>query len=297
MALDITKPDDDGLLINAPSYIRANWEALALGTDPALLITNAKCASNLALPDSKLAQITTAAKVSGTALILLPNIPAGAGIIPVANIDTGVSANKILKLDSSAKIPAVDGSLLINLNATQLITGTVPPARLGSGSGGATKFLREDSTFQEISGSLSNVVFMWFGSDSGTTDISGWVSGTNLTPNMGVYTPTYNFFGALYNTYRTRLFGKFKKVAGVNTISIYARIWATNAAQNALLKVDIGGANNTVNRSSATPDWATPSNIDVSGLTNGTVYDITIQLQESTNASAAYLSAVMLIAS
>lgn len=36
--------------------------------------------------------------------------------------------------------------------ASDLASGTVAPARLGSGSGGATKFLREDSTWQTVSG-------------------------------------------------------------------------------------------------------------------------------------------------
>lgn len=35
--------------------------------------------------------------------------------------------------------------------ATDIVSGTVAPARLGSGSGGSTKFLREDSTWQSIS--------------------------------------------------------------------------------------------------------------------------------------------------
>jgi hypothetical protein len=37
-------------------------------------------------------------------------------------------------------------------DASLLTSGTVAPARLGSGSGSNTKFLREDSTFQEIPG-------------------------------------------------------------------------------------------------------------------------------------------------
>lgn len=35
--------------------------------------------------------------------------------LPVANVDTGTTANKILKLDANAKIPAVDGSLLTGI--------------------------------------------------------------------------------------------------------------------------------------------------------------------------------------
>lgn len=44
------------------------------------------------------------------------------------------------------------GSGLTALNASQLASGTVAPARLGSGSSITTKFLRGDSTWQTISG-------------------------------------------------------------------------------------------------------------------------------------------------
>jgi len=78
------------------------------------------------------------ADIDGSKLIGLANIPSGSGLIPVANIDTGTTASKIVKLDSNAKIPAVDGSLLTNIlkykilgfsrdislaNGTQAVTG------------------------------------------------------------------------------------------------------------------------------------------------------------------------------
>lgn len=49
-------------------------------------ITNANLSSSIAITDSKLNQITTASKVSGTALTGLASIPSGAGIIPAANL-------------------------------------------------------------------------------------------------------------------------------------------------------------------------------------------------------------------
>lgn len=49
-------------------------------------ITDANIASNAAISDSKLSQITTASKVSGAAVTLLTSLPAGAGIIPSANL-------------------------------------------------------------------------------------------------------------------------------------------------------------------------------------------------------------------
>ena len=55
------------------------------------------------------------------------------------NVDVGTSASKIVQLDGNAKLPAVDGSALTNLNASNLNSGTVPnarfPATLPSASG------------------------------------------------------------------------------------------------------------------------------------------------------------------
>lgn len=51
-------------------------------------IVNADISNSAAIVDSKLEQITTASKVSGTSLTGLASIPAGAGVIPSANIPT-----------------------------------------------------------------------------------------------------------------------------------------------------------------------------------------------------------------
>jgi hypothetical protein len=79
------------------------------------------------IPNASLVAITTASKVSGAALYLLANIPAGAGLIPVANIDTGTTASKILILNASAQIPAVDGSLLTNIIPLKIENRTSDP--------------------------------------------------------------------------------------------------------------------------------------------------------------------------
>lgn len=49
-------------------------------------IVNADISASAAIVDTKLATIATAGKVSGAALTLLANIPAGAGTIPAANL-------------------------------------------------------------------------------------------------------------------------------------------------------------------------------------------------------------------
>jgi hypothetical protein len=49
-------------------------------------IENVNISNTAAISDSKLDQITTASKVSGAALTSLGSIPAGAGVIPLANL-------------------------------------------------------------------------------------------------------------------------------------------------------------------------------------------------------------------
>jgi len=146
-AWDASKPTDNQKLKDTPALIRANWDAIALGTDSDLQITNAKVSASAAIVDTKLAQITTALKVSGTALTGFANIPSGAGVIPIANLPYGTAANQLVKLDANARIPALDGSLLSNVIATNLIissqaqgdlvffNGTIW-TRLGAGTAG-----------------------------------------------------------------------------------------------------------------------------------------------------------------
>ena len=52
-------------------------------------VQNVNIASNAAIADSKLAGITTAGKVNGSAITGLANTPAGAGVLPGANLGSG----------------------------------------------------------------------------------------------------------------------------------------------------------------------------------------------------------------
>jgi hypothetical protein len=77
---------------------------------------------------------------------------------------TALDATKL-----SGNLPAVSGSNLTALNASNLGSGTVPTARLGSGTASSSTFLRGDSTFAEPSGGNWTI-----------KDI-GWSTGTSLT--------------------------------------------------------------------------------------------------------------------
>ncbi len=203
---------------------------------------------------------------------------------------------------------------------TNMVTGTLPVANGGTGQvtaqaaidgllpsqgGNSGKFLTTNGTNGSwgtpATTGFSNVIFSWFGSDIGTTNIVGLKGGTSLTPNIGAYTIDYSFFGVFGSTYQTILTGKFTKIAGISTITIMAKLWDDDAGagHETILSADVGGQSNTVteNPASATPAWVPTSTIDVSGLTNNTVYDITIQLKNTNGSHSGYCSAIELIGS
>jgi hypothetical protein len=135
MAWDKTKPENDMLLINFPAACRANWEALELGADPNLLVTNAKVAPGAGIEDTKLAQIVTPNKVHGSSLTGLASIPSAAGVLPQEN-----SPNK-LKADVSDTTPEYLDSLIDALvfqisgsDKLQLKDGGVGTEKLEGGS-------------------------------------------------------------------------------------------------------------------------------------------------------------------
>jgi hypothetical protein len=82
------------------------------------------------IPDTSLNQITTASKVSGTALTLLANIPAGAGDIPSANLGnvpfkTGdwIISTVITARAGWTNVSATYSNKFMRINATPLTTG------------------------------------------------------------------------------------------------------------------------------------------------------------------------------
>jgi hypothetical protein len=108
----------DGIVANADLAADAVKNNV-VATDAAiayskLALTGAVKAADIeaaaAIPDSKLAQITTASKVSGAALTSLASIPAGAGVIPAANVPA-VFGGKVLQ--ASRDISAASGDQVI----------------------------------------------------------------------------------------------------------------------------------------------------------------------------------------
>lgn len=141
----------------------------------------------------------------------------------------------------------------------------------------------------------SNVLFQYVGQVDQQGASAGEVVGTTLVPNAA--TGNYRFLQ--YNpggTYAQIWSSKFIKIAGVSTVTVYARIWQRRALGSICnIKVDIGGANGNVSgtASQVTPEWKSFT-IDVSGLSNGTAYDVTAYLKEpNSNSEILYCSDII----
>jgi len=107
-----------------------------------------------------------------------------------------------------------------------------------------------------------------------------------------IVSPVWAVFG---NTYRTIITGKFKKLAGVNTVTVYAKILSknSNASYYVSVEANIGGQSASQSGSTTSTAWEWISfNVDVSSLTDGSIYDVTIKLKHST-ARVAYMDSII----
>lgn len=146
---------------------------------------------------------------------------------------------------------------------------------------------------------IPKVIFTWSGVDEYTANVHGAYIGTTLSPDVDGNTLSgYHILAVHGNTYETILKFRFRKVSNISSIRIEARIWAdtVGAGDEAYLNVDIGGNSGEVHSvTSVTPTWVATANINVSGLTNGTVYDGIVQLKSEGTTGEAYCSAVTLM--
>lgn len=126
--------------------------------------------------------------------------------VAIGGDGSGTAAALVVTDDSHAHTTTT----ISGLDAADLTTGTIGHARLGTGGGGATKFLREDSTFQTIAAGSGDVV----GPASATADAFSLFSGTTgkIIKNSTLTTAsnclqlggTSSAFGCIYIANTTR---------------------------------------------------------------------------------------------
>jgi hypothetical protein len=88
---------------------------------------------------------------------------------------------------------------------------------------------------------------------------------------------------------------QFKKIAGIDTVTFYAYVRRTGSS-TVNVEVDIGGQNNTATSTSSTYTWINAA-VDVSGLTDGTVYDGKITLWNTSAANEVFMISIIGIGS
>lgn len=106
-------------------------------------------------PDTIASQPNAIALGNGATATGNASVAIGAGVTAdTANtIKLGTATHAVITEGTNvAALFVGDGVGVTNLSGTNIASGTIAPARLGSGSGGATKFLREDSTWQTVAG-------------------------------------------------------------------------------------------------------------------------------------------------
>ncbi|MDD4980709.1 MAG: hypothetical protein PHC54_05525 [Candidatus Omnitrophica bacterium] len=199
-AWDKTKPANNEKLKDTPAEVRDNWEALELGTDAALQITNAKVSATAGIVDTKLATISTAGKVNGAALTGLASIPSGAGSIPNTNLATINTAGKVdgAALTGLANIPAGAGVIpAANVPSTGftlpsgavffMMTGSCPAGSTDVTATYSNKFIRVNAT-QGSTGGSDTLSILEANLPSHTHP-----SGTLTAASAGAHTHTMSF--------------------------------------------------------------------------------------------------------
>lgn len=171
-------------------------------------------------------------------------------------------------------------------NNGDLRNGTsFPVTEIGDG----TPFYRTDEdTFYVYNGSswigtssTSNLAFSAATMDASdyTANDHGVVVDDSLTAAATSITAIY--WGVLSTTEQSVCELKYKKISGVNTVTCYVMAW-NSSGTTTTVKVDIGGQSNTATTTSTTPVWLN-FNVDVTSLSNGTVYDVNLILKDSSS--------------
>jgi hypothetical protein len=173
-------------------YDGSNWRPLTIdaqltigGSDTQVQFNNSGVlGGDAGLVYNSSTDVLTAGKVattdtSATSITSAGGITAGTGSVALVGTDGKLSGPL-----SSTIIDDLDGSNLTDLVATAIATGTVPTARLGSGSADATVFLRGDSSWASAGGSykILQVVSGNYTAQVGSTSAS--MATTNVTQSI-----------------------------------------------------------------------------------------------------------------
>jgi len=146
-----------------------------------------------------------------------------------AKLGTDISAAKLTAgtvpdARFPATLPAASGANLTALNATNIGSGTVPTARLGTGTASASTFLRGDQTYASAGGGKINQVIQTVDTTLRTMSSSSWTStsiSVTITPSATDSKILLNFAGQVgFSTGLRVLFAPYANVGGAGDSAI-----------------------------------------------------------------------------
>jgi len=279
----------------------AIFDYLTAGVDTykALSISNAEISTTAAIAETKLSlgtitqaitftgnntfAGTTIADLGTVTTVILTSADINGGTIDGVTIG-GASAPTVTNL-GTVTTADIDGGTLdgVNIGTTtatgELIVNDASDDANGLGAQGTSgQFLQSagagaNPTWADDNDS-SNVLFQ----KTATTDTCRSIDDTNLSVDGAGTLCRYIAHGTTTNV--NVWSSKFKKTAGIDTVTIYVELWgdgSTNTTSgftiDALAEKEISSTGN-----SSTVTWYTDT-IDVSSLSDGTVYDVTVDIK------------------
>jgi hypothetical protein len=116
-------------LVSKPNTPAAGGVIIAANTNSNLdtlynlvngLLDKDNLSATAGIVDTQLAQLSTASKVSGTAITGLASLPSAAGVIPIANLATGTPTGaKFLRDDGALAVPVATSKMILQSILTQ----------------------------------------------------------------------------------------------------------------------------------------------------------------------------------
>ena len=150
-----------------------------------------------------------------------------------------------------------------------------------------------NTTWNALGSSIGNYLFGYHGYVDGNGSSFGeQIALASLTDTTADIMYRYiRSSDASADTYHNVWSTKWTKISGVNTVTIHARVWGSDGAAGnySTIKVTIGSVNGEVTGSSGrnTPEWLSFT-IDVSSLTNGVTYDVTVAIKHNQSGDFVY---------